>query len=114
MAFDDMGPLGKKVAQYVFRVSRNCDSTEGRGPMVYAATFTTFEAANAYVMHKGSPYGHKLNCDGDGNSWSYDGWYSIDKDEVLQDYNIEKVKQYLAELRQIEERAAVLRALTKL
>lgn len=118
MAFDDMGPLGPftKAAQNVYRVTRNCDTTEGRGPMVYAATFATFEAANAYVMHKGSPYGHKLSVlrDTDGNRWSYDGWYEIYQDQVLQDYDIEQVKQYLIELRHIEERAAVLRALTKL
>jgi hypothetical protein len=101
---------------FVYRVMRNADSTEGRGPMVYVTTFETFAAANAYVMHKGSPYGYKLTAKRniDGDEWSYDGWYCVHKDEVLQEYDIEQVKKNLAELRQIEERAAVLRALTKL
>jgi hypothetical protein len=101
---------------FVYRVMRNADSTEGRGPMVYVATFETFAAANAYVMHKGSPYGGTIEVyrDVDGNRWSYGGWYEVHKDQVLQEYDIEQVKKNLAELRQIEERAAVLRALTKL
>lgn len=115
MAFDDMGPI-TKVEQFVYRVMRNADSTEGRGPMVHAATFATFEAANGYVMCKGSPYGHplKVSRNTDGNRWSYDGWYEVYKDQVLPEYDIEQVKKDAAELKALEARVEYLRARTKL
>lgn len=37
----------------VYRVMKNADFTEGRGPMVYVATFASFNAARSYVMLKG-------------------------------------------------------------
>lgn len=101
---------------FVYRVMRNADSTEGRGPMVYVTTFKTFAVANTYIMHKGSPYGNplKFTRNADGKKWSYEGWYEVYEDEVLQDYDIESVKADLKELKELEERAAVLRARTKL
>lgn len=114
MAFDDMGPV-TKVANFVYRVMRNADSMEGRGPMVYAATFETFPAANTYVMHKsGNDKAMKVQRSTDGSRWSYGSGYEVHKDEVLQEFNVKQVEADKKELKELEERAAVLRARTKL
>jgi hypothetical protein len=41
----------------VFEVLRNSDMTEGRGPMVYVATFTTNELAWEYANSQGGVMG---------------------------------------------------------
>lgn len=117
MAFDDMGPLAPaaKSANFVYRVMRNADSMEGRGPMVYVATFDTFPAANTYVMHKsGEGKAVKVQRSVDGTRWSYGSGHEVHKDEVLQEFNPKQVEADKKELKELEERAEVLRALTKL
>lgn len=100
---------------FVYRVMRNADSMEGRGPMVYVATFETFPAANAYVMYKvGENKAMKVQRSVDGDRWSYGSGHEVHKDEVLQEFNPEQAKADLKELKELEERAAVLRARTKL
>ena len=102
----------------VFRVLRNADTTEGRGPMVYVATFATFEAANTYIMAKGPPYKSTkfkaMQHPFDKTVWDYEGWYSIHQDEVIQEYSPEQVKKDIEELNELEKRAEILRKRTKL
>lgn len=117
MAFDDMGSLAPvtKSNDFVYRVMRNADSMEGRGPMVYVATFETFAAANTYVMHKvGRNNPVKVQRSVDGSRWSYGSGHEVHKDEVLQEFNVEQAEEDKKELKRLEERAAVLRARTKL
>jgi hypothetical protein len=96
---------------FVYRVMKNADSIEGRGPMVYAATLKTFSAANAYVMYKA---GRTLKVQRNGNRWSYANGYEIHEDEVMQEFDMEQVEADKKELQELEERVAILRAKTKL
>lgn len=101
--------------EFVYRVMRNADSMEGRGPMMYVATFGTFAAANTYVMYKaGKDKAMKVQKSVDGTSWSYGSGHEVHKDEVLQEFNVDQVEADKKMLKELEERAAVLRARTKL
>lgn len=100
---------------FVYRVMRNADSMEGRGPMVYTGTFETFAVANAYVMYKvGSNIKVRVEPSVDGSRWSYSNGYDVHKDEVLQEFNPKQVEANKKELKDLEERAAILRARVKL
>lgn len=101
-----------KSPEFVYRVMRN---TSSMGPMVYTATFQTFAAANSYVMYKaGKDKAMKVQRSGDGSRWSYGSGHEVHKDEVLQEFNIDQVESDKKELKELEERAAILRARTKL
>lgn len=103
------------MKDFVYRVMKNLDTTEGRGPMIYVVTIGTFEAADAYVKSKQSPFWTPLTakCIVEGHVWSYDGWYEIHKDEVFETIDAEKIEAERKELEELEERVIRLRVRLK-
>lgn len=102
---------------FVYRVMKNADFTEGRGPMIYVCTFATFEAANAYIMDKKNPWTGKplkMKCIVEDMHWGYEGYYEIHRDPVIPEYSKHQIDADRIALKELEKQVRVLRARTSL
>ncbi len=89
----------------VFVVKKNADFTEGRGPMLFNRIFSTFEAAEKYVLAQDGIYGSKQGKSAYGG---YNG-YDIEEHEVLDGWDAEDEIRKGQELKELEERVTRLR-----